>query len=313
MTSPAPRDTAHLVARLRFRHLQLLAWLQHGGSLRAAAQALNLTQPALSKSLGEIESAFGFALFTRSARGLAPTPQGAVACRGAVRLLAELAHLHGEAAAGHQVQAVVRVGAPPFVAQGYLPEVLARLTQGPAPVRVRLMEERVPLLLQALAEGEVDALVTSYPTQMPLVPDLQLRIEKLFEAEFVVIAPPRHPLARARQVDWLRLADEPWVLPAPTTMLSRLLEESFLRAGAVPPASRVESSSPLTNVRLVAAGTGLSAVPAAMARSALALNEVQRVRVQPAIGPGPVALIGLAGAPSARVQLLRQALGLAPG
>jgi DNA-binding transcriptional LysR family regulator len=49
----------HLVSKLRFRHLRMLQVVQSTGSLRAASQALNLTQPALSKALTEVESAFG--------------------------------------------------------------------------------------------------------------------------------------------------------------------------------------------------------------------------------------------------------------
>jgi LysR family transcriptional regulator, regulator of abg operon len=157
MTEQASRETERLVARLRFRHLRLITELQRGGSLRAAAQALNLTQPALSKALAEIEGAFGFALFTRTARGLTSTAQGAVALRGAALLLAELAHLGREVAAGESAAATVRIGAPPFVAQGYLPEVLARLAQRDPPVRVQLLEERVPVLMQALQQGEVES------------------------------------------------------------------------------------------------------------------------------------------------------------
>lgn len=305
------RETERLVARLRFRHLQLITELRRGGSLRAAAQTLNLTQPALSKALGEIEGAFGFALFTRTARGLTPTAHGEVAIRGAALLLEELAHLQREAAAGESAAATVRIGAPPFVAQGYLPEVLARLTRRDPPVRVQLLEERVPVLMQALAQGEVDALVTSYPAQMPEAGAVPLRYEKLFEAEFSIIAPPGHPLARARQVDWQRLAQEPWVMPARTSMVRRVIEESFMRAGAVPPLPVIESTSPVTNVQLVAAGLGLSATPASTLRHAQGLGLVKRVRVSPAIPPGPVALIYRAAVANPRVALLREALGLA--
>ncbi|XXQ56132.1 LysR family transcriptional regulator [Xenophilus aerolatus] len=79
----APAALRRLLGRLRFRHLQLLVALDRGGSLRAAAAVLHLTQPALSKALGEVESAFGFKLFTRGARGLTPTPQGALVVQGA--------------------------------------------------------------------------------------------------------------------------------------------------------------------------------------------------------------------------------------
>ena len=155
----SPSD-ARLATRLRFRHLQLLLALQRGGSLRAAAQTMNLTQPALSKALGEIESAFGVPLFDRTARGLTPTARGRVALHGAALLLAELGHLQQEVT-GAEPAVLLRVGAPPFVAQGYLPPVFARLTAAPVSMRVVLLEERVPLLLRALAAGEVDALVSS--------------------------------------------------------------------------------------------------------------------------------------------------------
>ena len=307
-TQTTSRQTAQLVSRLRFRHLQLMTELKRGGSLRAAAQVLNLTQPALSKALGEIESAFGFALFTRTARGVTPTASGEVAIRGAALLLQELAHVREEAAAGGSTAAIVRIGAPPFVAQGYLPPVLLRLCRRDPPVRVHLLEERVPVLMQALVAGEVDALVTSYPAQMPQAGAVALVYEKLFDAEFHIIAPPGHPLARARQVDWQRLALEPWVMPAQASMVRRVIEECFMRAGAVAPVPVVESTSPVTNVQLVAAGLGLSATPAATARHAISLGQVKRVRAVPPIAPGPVALIYRAGVENPRVMLLREAL-----
>ncbi len=59
-----------LLGRLRFRHLQLLAQIDDKGSLRGAAAMLNLTQPALSKALRELEDMLGLQLFDRSSRGL---------------------------------------------------------------------------------------------------------------------------------------------------------------------------------------------------------------------------------------------------
>jgi DNA-binding transcriptional LysR family regulator len=179
-------------------------------------------------------------------------------------------------------------------------------------VRVQLLEERVPVLMQALQQGEVDALLSSYPMQMPQAGAVELRYEKLFEVEFSVIAPPGHPLARARQVSWERLAQEPWVMPAKTSMARRVIEESFMRAGVVPPLPVIESTSPVTNVQLVAAGIGLSVTPATTAlRHAQNMSLVKPVRVSPAIPPGPVALIYRAAVPNPRVALFREALGLA--
>ena len=306
MTAPAT-DAARLATRLRFRHLQLLLALEQGGSLRAAAQAMNLTQPALSKALGEIESAFGVPLFERHARGLAPTARGRVALQGAALLLAELGHVQQEVGAPEPAL-LLRLGAPPFVAQGYLPAVLARLTQGRAPVQVALLEERVPALLRALAAGEVDALVTSYPLQMPGDLGARLEVQKLFDAEFRVIAPRTHPLARSRRVGWEALAQQRWVMPARSSMGRRVLEECFLRAGARVPAPVVESTSPVTNVELVARGIGIGVGPAASADAALAQRRIVQLKVTPGIPPGPVALMWRAGPHNPRLDALRTAL-----
>jgi len=64
-----PEDA--LIFRLRFRHLELIQSLGATGSLHKTARSMNLSQPAISKALVEIESSFGFHLFERSPAGVA--------------------------------------------------------------------------------------------------------------------------------------------------------------------------------------------------------------------------------------------------
>lgn len=304
-------DARRLAARLRFRHLQLLLALEQGGSLRAAAQAMNVTQPAMSKALAEVESAFGQPLFTRTPRGIAPTAQGLVAVAGARLLLNELAHVQTETGTAGQPAAIVRIGAPPFVAHGYLPGVLARLAHAAPRIHVVLREDRVPVLLRALGEGELDALVSSYPADASAAQGMRLRYETLFDSELAVIAPAGHPLARLRRVDWAALARQDWVLPDAASMVRRVIDDGFGRAGLVPPRPLIESTSPVTNLRLVAAGAGLSVVPAASLSHGWTSAGVVRLRVLPDLAAGPVALISRAGAANPRVDLLRDALAAA--
>ncbi|GAA4335429.1 LysR family transcriptional regulator [Pigmentiphaga soli] len=302
----------HLVAKLRFRHLRLLKEVQATGSLRAASQALNLTQPAVSKALTEIESAFGFALFSRTARGLTTTAQGEVVLRGATSLLEELAHLRAEAATAARFAAKIRIGAPPFVAQTYLRDVIARLAKSELPVRVQLTEERVPALIQALQRGELDALITTFPLRM-LESDAGLfEYVNLFEVQFAVVASTEHPLVRARRVDWARLAQEAWVMPVEGSMGRKLIEDCFTHAGVPVPTPVIESTSPTTGVQFVAAGLGIGIVPdvALLQRSALRAGSVRQVRVAPEPPSSVVALIFRKGPPNPRVALLKEALGL---
>src|SRR5215468_9712831 len=119
-----PATDAHLLARLRFRHLQLIAEIERSGSLSASAAALNLTQPALSKALKEVEAMLGFPLFSRGARGLQKTSQGEIVMHGATLLLRELQHVHAEAqSAGPdgRIAGILRLGAPAYLSASLLP------------------------------------------------------------------------------------------------------------------------------------------------------------------------------------------------
>ncbi|MGQ0546572.1 MAG: LysR family transcriptional regulator [Betaproteobacteria bacterium] len=304
----------HLLARLRFRHLRMVSELKRSGSMRAAAGALHLTQPALSKALKELEAAFGFALFERSARGLRATRQGAVVLRGAAVLLAELDHLQQEArAAMKSGVTVLRLGAPPLVALGIVPAVLARLLARDPPVFTELHEHRVPHLFEALLKGELDALLTTYNAAMMSVEAApRLRYEKFHEEELVLIAPPGHRLATIRRATWPELAQAPWILPEPSSFVRQMITASFGRAGIVPPEPVVQSASTVTNVRLVAQGLGIAAVPAETMREAEHMGSVARIRIYPAVAPIPVALVyRAAAADHPRIAYLRTALSLA--
>ncbi|MDH1301750.1 LysR family transcriptional regulator [Achromobacter sp. GD03932] len=305
----------HLVSKLRFRHLRMLQVVQGTGSLRAASQALNLTQPALSKALTEVESAFGFALFLRTARGLKPTAQGEVVLRGAALLLEELGHLRADAQTADRYAAKIRIGAPPFLAQTYLRGVVEKLVNHARPMRVQLLEERVPALLHALELGEIDALISTFPLQMLESGAAAFQYVKLFKVQFAVIAAASHPLVRARRVDWTRLARERWIMPAEGSMGRKLIEDCFIHAGLPAPLPVVESTSPTTGVQFVASGLGIGIVPdMALIRHDVALaGAVRQIRVLPEPPSSVVALITRKGPANPRIALLREALGEALG
>ncbi|CAN5749751.1 LysR family transcriptional regulator [soil metagenome] len=307
---------SHLLARLRFRHLQLIDEIERTGSLSRSAESLNLTQPALSKALKEIEDMLGFDVFTRGPRGLVKTVQGGVVVHGASLLLRELAHVHVEAeAAGAKgdFAAVLRLGTSAFLAVGLLPPVIARLTQLTPPLAVWLREENVPRLFEALLAGELDALVTLYnPDVMAATVGREVRFEPLSEERYVVIAPPGHRLlrARARAPTWQALADERWVLTRRPSLARVLLEDSFRRNGAHLPEPLCETDGPVTAGRMVAQGIGLSSVPESTARALLESGAVGTVKLtiqQPSATLGLVYRAALAEHP--RLTLLRTALG----
>ncbi|NVM92972.1 DNA-binding transcriptional LysR family regulator [Variovorax sp. SG517] len=284
----------NLVSRLRFRHLRLLVELHRFGTLGKAAATLHLSQPALSKTLKEIEDAFGFPLFQRSARGLAATSRGEVIVQGAQTLLSALGHLSEAAQASEEKPvAVLHLGAPPAVAAGdSLPAVLARLQARSERVVVRLREQAVPQLFEALLQGELDALLTSFnQTAFAAKRATRLVYKRCSEHEYVVIASPAHPLARRRSVGWDALVHDRWIMAEPELLSRQALEGQFLRAGVAVPAPSIISNNPATNVQLVAAGAGLAAVPRAMATAEQRLGRIAVLRVEMTPSRVPVALV----------------------
>lgn len=255
------------IARLRFRHLQLLWEMRDGGTIQQAAQATNVTQPAVTKSLQDIEDIFGCALFTRTRRGLMPTDQGAVLLRGTKLLLNDLDFVGQELAASSTGVAVLtRLGAPPFVAMSIVPGLLRKVVadQGEGSIRFQLHEMASPRLFDMLLDGELDALLTRFPapTDVAGTSDADpLSFEKVQDDEMLVLLPESHQLARRRSIPMKLLAGEKWVLPTVESSTRNVLSTAFRLAGLLPVTPWMECSQPATMLGLVASGHGIALWP----------------------------------------------------
>ncbi len=118
----------YLDQRLKLHLLRVADALDVHGSLLKASAALGLGQPALSRSLHELEEIVGTALFERHARGVRPTAAGVVVIRLARRILAELGRAEDDLdAAIGLTGGTVTVGVLPVAAVGVLPGALIRL------------------------------------------------------------------------------------------------------------------------------------------------------------------------------------------
>lgn len=290
-------DVRELIRRVRFRHLQMILELERLGSVKAGAQALHLTQPAVSKTLGEVERAFGFELFVRGPRGLKPTQRGTVVLRGAAVLLAELGHVLADALQdAPQPKEIIRLGALPYTAQGIAPDLLARVLS--SQVVVEITEDGVSQLFDQVAGGQLDAALCGYSGAQLAAPGSGqlLAYDKVGEEQFVVIAPADHRLARKRLVHWSDLANESWIVPSPGSFLRQLVEGRFRVEGLPVPEPVVVSNNPTSNAGLVAQGIGLASVPASTVRAIERAGKVRRLNVHPGLEPVAVALVYRKGA-----------------
>ncbi|MEJ8851135.1 LysR family transcriptional regulator [Variovorax rhizosphaerae] len=293
----------------------MLMELERLGSVRAAAESLHLSQPAVSKTLGEVERALGIELFIRGARGMKPSPRGQVVLRGAAVLLSELGHLLADARqVAPKPRTTIRLGMLPFAAQTLAPALLSRLLKGSDAWQVEISEGGVMQLFDAVLRGELDAALSSYSAAALSVSGSdRLRYDKLAEERFVVVSSIRHPLATRRKLGWQELAGEPWILPSPGSFLRQALEARFIGEGIAAPTPLVVSNNPVTNLGLVAQGVGIASVPASTIGEAERGGKLCQLRIQPEIEPAAVALVYREGAQDhERVATLRQAAGI-PG
>lgn len=251
--------------QLRLRDLLLLEHIEAHGSLRKVSEVLHVTQPAITQALQGLERAFGVALVVRERRGVALTPAG---CAALARLRTARCEVSAacEAALAPQ-RTVLRLGSSPMAALDVLPKALTRLRKAKPEVHVVLTEASVPRLWAALADGELDAIVSRRPLrgQGERLPE-GLTHQAVGSERLVVAAAQSHPLAR-RRPGVAQLSEHWWVLPTPSSLAVVMLDEWFSQAGAPAPKVAVTSDSFLTNLCLAASGGLLTIAPEAAVRS----------------------------------------------
>ena len=182
----------YLDQRLKLPLLRVADALDAHGSLLKAASALGVGQPALTRSLQELEEIVGARLFERHARGVRPTEAGVAVIRLARRVLAELRRTDEELdAVGATQGGNLALGVLPVASVGVLPGALIRLKAAHPSIQVRMQQGRTEELLPLLASRELDLVVGRL--YAPAVPDGFSR-EALWEEPISVLARFDHPV-----------------------------------------------------------------------------------------------------------------------
>lgn len=278
---------ARRMDRLRVRHLRLLHWVAETGSLSAAAERLQVSQPGATKMLQEIEAALGVGLIERSARGARLSPAGRVALD---RLRVALGALDAAAGADAALATpVLRMGILPLVAVAVLPAVTAAIDAAGQLPRLVLREANVDQLMRLLRDGEVDCVIGRLEAGEDAPGDLQ--IERLWEERMAIAAAPGHPLAGRRRHTLATLQAERWILPPPATNTRRNVERWFLESGLQPPAAAVESTSFHTSLALAGAGRLLAVAPQTAVEHYEARGVVKALALQRPLPSGPMFFI----------------------
>ncbi len=245
------------------RHLRyFLAVAQELHFGRAAAR-LGIAQPPLSQAIRRLEARLGVELFRRTRRHVELTDAGAVLRDEARSLLDHAARVERALRTAEAGTAgTLRIGFVGSAAHDVLPTLLRRLRDGYPDVVVAPQELSTTAQVQAVAGGSLDAGIVRLPIAAPHVATL-----RLVEEPLVIALPDFHPLARRARLPLSALAGEPFVLwGRDRNPLFHDEVISACHAAGFSPNVVQEAGEMPTIVGLVAAGLGVSLVPASMER-----------------------------------------------
>ena len=226
------------------------------GSFRKAADAVNISQPALSRRIDKLEAALGVRLFERTTRSVTLTTVGRVFAPSAEQLLDDLdVALLGIRDVASSRLGHVTIACVPSVAYYFLPGVIASFHASYPRIRVKLLDGSANEVLGAVISGEADFGVSFMGSQ-----ESEVEFKLLLQEKFVAACRRDHPLAKKKRVSWREMYEYDYVSVDKTSGNRLLLDQAL--AEVTPKAPSVcETRHVTTMLGLVEAGLGVAAVP----------------------------------------------------
>ncbi|MFY9211807.1 MAG: pca operon transcription factor PcaQ [Aestuariivita sp.] len=291
--------------RIKIRHLQAFVEISRQKSLKRAAEVLNLTQPAISKTLKELEEVVQTPLMQRDRGGVRMTPAGEVFLQSAASALSMLEQgLNGLTRMRDGGPARIAVGALPSVAARVLP--LASQTFGALRPEATLYFEEGPhgFLMDRLRRGALDLVVGRMgpPTSMKGVSFVQLYIETV---AFVVR--PGHPLGKAMRLGDLQ--NWPVIFPAEGSAIRPLVDRLLMAEGMTRIPNRIETVSGAYGRELVRASDAIWVISEGVIAADVEAGILRKLPIDTTLTAGPVGIMTRAEEePKMLVRHFRQAV-----
>ena len=264
--------------RLKLYDLHVLMAVVQAGSMKKAATLLNTGQSAISRSIAELERTIGVRLLDRNPQGVEPTGYGRALLDGGaaafdgLRQAVENIEFLADPAAGE-----VRIGSSALLAASFVTGLIDRLSRRYPRLVFHLVTGYLDTLHRELSERNVDLLIER---RVGPVADERLDFEFLFDESFVVAVSAQNPLVRRRRIHLADLANEPWVLPPPESVIGSIVTDAFRASGLDYPRAIVVTDSPQVRVNLLATGRFVTIFPASALRFPTRRSELKVLPVE---------------------------------
>lgn len=245
--------------RLKLRTLDILLTVVQAGGIGKAARRLNMSQPAVSQAIADLEDALGARLLDRTQKGVEPTTQGLALIKRGVAMFEELRQgvqdmdFLSDPTAGE-----IRIGTTGPIAAAIVAPVIDQLSRRHPRMAFDVRVDDTTTLSRQLAERKIELAFVRMTGA--LIEDHA--VEVLFEDSLVVTADAKNPLTRRRKIDLAELINEPWLLQPRDNYFGSIVADAFRARGLVLPRPTVATASPLLRNELLPTGRFLTVVAA---------------------------------------------------
>ncbi|WP_019938762.1 LysR family transcriptional regulator [Bordetella sp. FB-8] len=248
--NPISAQHRGLFNRLRYKHLHMLVVLGSSQNLHRAALSLNMSQPAATRMLHEIEDMFGCQLFERLPRGMRPTALGRQMVRFAEATLNGLDRCAEDLAVRRQGgYGYLAIGTIMGAAPDLVMDAVARMKTQHPQLRLRIMGDTSDQVIRLLEQGRIDIAIAR---RNPETHSDRYVFEPLGNEQLLIVVRNGHPLSRRRKLSLDELVhDWPWILQPPTSPARIALDQAVQRLALPAPADIIECSSVYSMQQLV--------------------------------------------------------------
>lgn len=257
---------------ITLRHLRVIAALADLKLVARVSEHLNVTQPAVSKQIAELERIVGVPVVTRDRNRLYLTPIGnrlADHAKQALNQMDQAAFDIQAMASG--VTGSVSIGAVSSVAPTLLPRTIALFKRGAPSASVSVSEGHFVELLPRLESGDLDLLIARIwqPQEFAGIDQMTL-----FSEPVVVVVGRYHPLAMKEDLTWSDTTVFPWILPQANSIARGAVDALFAENGLTAPTNTIASLSVILNLELLRAMPAIGFMPQSLAQAQSARGEV---------------------------------------
>lgn len=278
--------------RLKLRDLHTFVTVVQRGSMAKAAAALGLTQPAISKTIADMEGTLGVRLLDRKPQGVEPTLFGQTLLKGGGSVFEELRHTVREIESlADPAGGEVWIGATHPMVEGLLPAAIDPLSrENPRIVFHVTVAPNTAYQYDELRSRKLDLIIGRMPAESARD---DLSTEILFDEPQFVVAGVNNRWVGRRRLKLADLIDEPWVLPRPEYVGGSVVAKTFQASGLQLPRHGAICSSLQFTYALIATGRYLGLFPRSLLHFGASRYALKVLPVKLPITPPPVGIVTL--------------------